>query len=82
MEIHFSKWGNSLALRIPKTVAEELNITEGSIADLRLTNDKSLVIKKVNHKKNSLDKLLNKISNENLHNELSSGYSLGAENID
>ena len=28
-EITFSKWGNSLAVRIPNEIAEELRITEG-----------------------------------------------------
>ncbi len=28
-EIRFSKWGNSLAVRIPKDIAEDLNLREG-----------------------------------------------------
>lgn len=29
-EVTFAKWGNSLAMRIPNDIAEELNISEGT----------------------------------------------------
>jgi antitoxin MazE len=31
-----SKWGNSLALRIPKTLAAELNVQDGDAVDVSL----------------------------------------------
>ncbi|MBN8828100.1 MAG: AbrB/MazE/SpoVT family DNA-binding domain-containing protein [Sphingobacteriia bacterium] len=82
MQIHFSKWGNSIAVRIPKSVAEELGLNDGTIGNLKLNANKSLVIEKINDRKSLLNKLLNDITPDNLHNEISSGYSIGAENID
>lgn len=34
------KWGNSLALRIPKTIALEANLTEESAVEIRLVDGK------------------------------------------
>ncbi len=36
MESHVRKWGNSLALRIPKALAVEAGITEGSLVQVEL----------------------------------------------
>jgi antitoxin MazE len=33
-----SKWGNSLGLRIPKTLAAELNVGEGDAVDVAVEN--------------------------------------------
>ncbi len=35
-----SKWGNSIAIRLPKTVAEALRLQEGDIVDIRVSNGK------------------------------------------
>lgn len=40
-EITFAKWGNSLAVRIPIDIAEELKITEGKHGTL--TRDKNMI---------------------------------------
>lgn len=39
-----SKWGNSLAVRIPQNLAKEINLTEGSEVELIL-EDGNLVIR-------------------------------------
>lgn len=41
-----SKWGNSLAIRIPAAVVEALNLKEGDNVTLRAANDGSLVVEK------------------------------------
>lgn len=38
-----SKWGNSLALRLPKHLAEEAGLSEGSPVDLRVEDGKLVV---------------------------------------
>lgn len=45
MKAIVNKWGNSLAVRIPQPIAEELGIGEGTAVDLAATFD-SLVIRK------------------------------------
>ena len=38
-----SKWGNSLALRIPKAIAEELQLNEGSPISIETAEGKILI---------------------------------------
>jgi antitoxin MazE len=38
MQTHFTKWGNSLALRIPKALAETISATDGSPATITVEN--------------------------------------------
>jgi len=60
-----SKWGNSLALRIPQSMAEELGVRENSTVYLTV-EDKNLCIKK----KLSLDEMLETVTPDNVHREL------------
>jgi antitoxin MazE len=72
------KWGNSLALRIPKAYAEETDIHDGSSVDLSL-HDGNLVITPVRRKTFSLDELLDGITAENRHDVADTGSALGQE---
>ncbi|MFO0655400.1 MAG: AbrB/MazE/SpoVT family DNA-binding domain-containing protein [Polyangia bacterium] len=36
-----TKWGNSLAIRIPKAIAEQLSLAEDSAIDVRSTTARS-----------------------------------------
>ena len=44
MKTTVQKWGNSLALRLPKALAEEAKIREGSKVELVGTPDRKLVL--------------------------------------
>ncbi|RKZ34056.1 AbrB/MazE/SpoVT family DNA-binding domain-containing protein [bacterium] len=72
------KWGNSLALRIPRAFAADTNIHEGSIVDLIFREGK-LIIVPVEKNKFNLSDLLNQINDENLHDEIITGEPVGAE---
>jgi antitoxin MazE len=50
MEMQISHWGNSLGIRIPKFMADELGIESGSKLDVVLENDR-LVLTPVEDKK-------------------------------
>lgn len=63
MQGHVSKWGNSLALRLPKPIAEALNVSEGEAVDLRVEEDR-LIITPVGPVY-SLDELLSGVTEEN-----------------
>lgn len=39
-----SKWGNSLAVRLPKKLVEEFGIVEGDDLDIRLVDDQTFAI--------------------------------------
>ena len=62
-----SKWGNSLGLRIPRGIAEDAGLTEGSSIDLRVENGR-LIVEPIAVE--SLESLLAKVSPKNLHGEL------------
>lgn len=57
------KWGNSLAIRIPKKQADELGLREDSEVSIERNNDK-LVISPKNKK---LKDMLKKVTEENKH---------------
>lgn len=68
------KWGNSLAIRIPKDVAERIAIRQGSEMELSVLNDERItLIPKHLPKKYSLEELLSKITTENRHDEINFG---------
>ena len=71
------KWGNSLAVRLPKSMAEECGITADSYIELSREN-KIIVIKPVK-KKFSLQMLLAQVTSENLHSEVLDGEPRGKE---
>jgi len=72
------KWGNSLALRIPKAYAEETHIHDGSSVDLTL-HEGNLIITPVRKKSFTLEELLNGITSDNQHHSIDSGSATGQE---
>lgn len=78
MKVQVQKWGNSLALRIPKSFAVESNIGQGSTVEVTLENGKIIVFP-VAEPELSLDELLAKVTPENLHGEPDTGISVGQE---
>lgn len=72
------KWGNSLAIRIPKSFAKEVGLDSESEVNLVL-EDGRLVIEPVNSKDQSLEKFLSMVTEENLHSEIEFGALEGRE---
>jgi len=72
------KWGNSLALRIPKPLAAEVGLKENSPVELSLCEGK-LIITPSARPTVSLDDLLAKVTKKNLHGEVNTGPARGAE---
>ncbi len=46
MELKLSKWGNSMAVRIPKELLEKLNIQEGALFNSSIVDGKIILEKK------------------------------------
>jgi len=78
MKARIQKWGNSLALRIPKSFAAHSRIEQGSLVDLSLDNGRMIVEPSV-ELEYSLDELLAKVTKENLHSEADFGKPVGKE---
>ena len=78
METRVRKWGNSLALRIPKPLANQIGLTHNSPVDLSLRGAK-LVIVPVKPPGLALDDLLAQVTDHNRHDEVDTGGTVGGE---
>jgi antitoxin MazE len=78
MVTRVQKWGNSLALRIPKPLADEVGLREDSPVELRL-RDNTLVIMPVVKPAFALTQLLAQVTKDNLHREVDTGPAVGGE---
>jgi len=78
MKTRVQKWGNSLALRIPRAFAEETDLRENSAVDVSIRGGK-LVVAPVAEQELSLEELIEGIKPENRHGEISTGDAVGNE---
>ena len=78
MQTKIKKWGNSLALRIPKLLALDANLKQNELVELSIDKG-SIIITPINEKKYSLGKLLKGVSKNNLHGEFNTGAPVGKE---
>ena len=78
MHVRVQKWGNSLAVRLPKPLAEDAAVTEGTVLNLAVSKGR-VVATPVEKKKPSLKQLLAKITRNNTHAEVDFGPSVGRE---
>lgn len=78
MKTRIQKWGNSLALRIPKPFAEETHLSEDSAVDVTVRNGK-LVVVPILEPELSLKQLVSQISPRNRHRETDTGEPVGNE---
>ncbi len=74
------KWGNSLALRIPKDLAQTLELHEGTQLTLELT-EHGLLLKPAPKRRSTknLETLLQGITPEKIHSEIDWGQAVGNE---
>lgn len=77
MTTKVQKWGNSLAVRIPKEVAEQLTIEQGSDIEMKVTDNEIKLIPK--KRKPTLEELMAQITPENQHDEVDWGKPEGNE---
>jgi len=78
MEAKVQKWGNSLAIRIPKPFADEAGLSDDCKVTLSLKKRK-IIISPLSRKKLHLAALLGQITEQNLHSEISTGPETGKE---
>jgi antitoxin MazE len=78
MQTRIQRWGNSLALRIPKSCAVEAEVGEESLVDVSV-QDGAILIRPVRRPRLTLTELLEGITNDNLHPEIATGPSVGEE---
>jgi antitoxin MazE len=78
MKTRVQKWGNSLALRIPKSVAVEAGLCANTTVELSLVEG-TLRVKPVAQQPVLLDELLKGITDDNLPGEWDTGPAIGME---
>ena len=78
MQTKIQKWGNSLGLRIPRSVAEEAGVEAGSAVDISIRRG-DLVVKPARRRKYRLKDLLRQINSKNIHAEVDAGAPVGRE---
>lgn len=79
MRTSVKKWGNSLAFRIPLSIANELDVRENSPLECSV-RDGILIIKPIpSRPKYTLEELLAGINKDNIHGEIDFGLPIGRE---
>ena len=78
MRAKIQKWGDDLALRLPEEFAVEAGFAQGCEVELAFS-DGRLVVSPTPGRRDSLDELMSRVTPENLHGEIDTGPSVGAE---
>lgn len=72
-----AKWGNSLGLRLPKSVALEAQVDEGDTVDVSVKN--GAIVIRPSRATYSLERLVSRITPRNRHDETDWGVRVGGE---
>ena len=78
MKSAVQRWGNSLALRIPRAYAAETRMAEGSTVELTLRSG-ALVVRPIFRKRHALADLVKRIRPANRHDFVPTGNAVGRE---
>lgn len=78
MQTKVQRWGNSLAVRIPKAFAEDMGLEEDSPVEIGVVEG-DLVVSSPPARPFTLVGLLSEVTEDNLHREVESGPAIGGE---
>jgi antitoxin MazE len=78
MRVQVQRWGNSLALRIPKPFAEDVGVSAGTVVNVSVSKGR-LVASPLAPRRVRLSQLLRRIKKTNLHGEIATGRPVGRE---
>lgn len=76
LKVRIQKWGNSLGVRIPQGIAKTAGIKSDTEVEMEV-KETTILLKPI--KKYSLESLISKISEKNLHKEIDTGSPIGNE---
>jgi antitoxin MazE len=80
MKAQMVKWGNSLAVRIPKPIIEEARLKEGDFLEIE-AGDGHIELRRAT-KIPTLAQLVSQITQENRYSEISTGAEVGRERVE
>jgi len=78
MKTTAQKWGNSLAIRVPKSVALQVGLKEDDDLEIEV-QDGDVVLKPHVRRVYRLEDLVNQITRKNVHGEIDTGIPVGRE---
>ena len=78
MQTTIQKWGNSLAVRIPKLFVKEAHLAYGTSVDLSVDAGK-IIIDPDSAPEYRLEDLLKGVTKRNVHAEVETGEAVGRE---
>ena len=80
MKAQMVKWGNSLAVRIPKPVAEQARMKEGDALEIEVVEGR-VELRRAS-KVPTLAQLISQITPENRYSEIPAGAEVGKEVVE
>jgi len=78
MKAKIQKWGNSLAVRVPKGIAEEAGVKSNDVVEMKVEDGKIVLLPEI-ALEYRLDDLLEGITDGNLHSVVETGEPIGRE---
>ena len=78
MSITLHRWGNSVGLRVPKPMLEQLGLGEGSQVDIKLESGR-LIMEPVRHPRMTMAELLEGFTPDDQPGEVDCGRPAGRE---
>lgn len=78
MQTTIQKWGNSLAIRIPKAFVKEAGVAYGTSVELSVDEGRIVIVPR-QEPEYRLEELLKGVTKRNLHDEVTTGDSVGQE---
>jgi len=81
MKAQMVKWGNSLAIRIPKSIIQEAKLKEGDALEIEAAGDGRFEVRRPSRIP-TLSQLVAQITRENRYREISAGPETGKETVE
>ena len=81
MKAQMVKWGNSLAVRIPKPAAEKARLKEGDVLEIEASAEGQIELRRA-RKVPTLAQLVAQITPQNRYGEISTGAERGKESVE
>ena len=81
MKAQMVRWGNSLAVRIPKPIAEEARLKEGDSLEIEAAAEGRVELRRASRMP-TLAQLVSQITPENRYTEISTGAEVGKEVVE
>jgi len=78
MVTHLRRWGNSLAVRIPKPLVKEAGLEIDSIVEITFSEGKLVIVPRA-APRYALEALLAQVTDQNRHDEVGTGSAVGVE---